>query len=60
MALMEKAAGQGHEYAMDALGSIHNLRKEHEQALKWYTKAAEAGLPRAMAGAYTRPLLSST
>jgi len=48
MALMEKAAGQGHAYAMDALGSIHCVWKEHDQAVKWYTKGAEAGLPDAM------------
>jgi TPR repeat protein len=48
VALLEKAAGQGHAYAMHALGSIHNVRDEHEQAVRWYTKAAEAGLPRAM------------
>ena len=47
-ALLEKAAGQGHAYAMDTLGSIHYARKEHEQAVEWYTKGAEAGLPRAM------------
>ena len=48
MALMEKAAGQGHAYAMAALGSIHDVRKEYEQAVKWYTKGAQAGLPDAM------------
>ena len=48
MALLEKAAGQGHAYAMDVLGSIYHVRKEHEQAVEWYTKGAEAGLPRAM------------
>jgi len=47
MALLEKAAWQGHAYAMDALGSVHSLRKEHERALQWFTKAAEAGLPQA-------------
>ena len=47
-ALLEKAAGQGHAYAMQILGSIHIVRKEHEQAVEWYTKGAEAGVPRAM------------
>ena len=45
---MEKAAGQGHAYAMQALGDIHDERKEHERAVEWFTKAAEAGLPVAM------------
>jgi TPR repeat protein len=48
MALLEKAAGQGHAYAMHELGSIHRRRKEYDQALGWYTKGAEAGLPQAM------------
>jgi len=48
MAILEKAAGQGHAYAMCALGDIHDTRKEHEQAVAWYTKGAEAGLPTAM------------
>ena len=48
MALLEKAAGQGHAYAMDALGCIHNERTEYEQAVAWYTKGAEAGLPSSM------------
>jgi TPR repeat protein len=33
---------------MNTLGSIHDARKEFEQAVKWYSKAAEAGLPLAM------------
>jgi TPR repeat protein len=45
---MEKAAGQGHAYAMETLGSIHIVRKGYEQAMQWYTKGAEAGLPGAM------------
>ena len=49
MALLEKAAGQGHVHAMFVLGGIHHERKEHEQAVAWTTKAAEAGLPVAMA-----------
>jgi TPR repeat protein len=48
MAILEKAAGQGHAYAMFALGSFHGKRKEYEQAVKWYSKGAEAGLPKAM------------
>ena len=48
MALLEQAAGQGHAYAMDVLGSIYSQRDEHEQAMGWTTKGAEAGLPRAM------------
>jgi TPR repeat protein len=48
MVHLEKAAGQGHAYAMTALGDIHNERTEHERAVQWYTKGAEAGLPRAM------------
>jgi len=48
VALLEKAAGQGHVYAMFALGDIHDGRKEYEQAVAWYTKGAEAGLPQAM------------
>jgi TPR repeat protein len=48
MALLEKAAGQGHVHAMFVLGGIHHERKEHEQAVAWKTKAAEAGWPDAM------------
>jgi len=48
MALLEKAAGQGHAYAMETLGGIHYEREEHEQAVAWFTKSAEAGLPKAM------------
>ena len=48
MVLMEKAAGQGHAYAMNTLASIHHVRKEYEQAVAWDTKGAEAGLPTAM------------
>ena len=48
MALLEKAAGQGHAYAMDALGIFLGQRKEHEQALRWLTMGAEAGLPHSM------------
>jgi len=48
MALLEKAAGQGHAYAMSALGGIHHVRMEYAQAVQWWTKGAEAGLPKAM------------
>ena len=48
MELLEKAAGQGHAYAMFWLGQEHDKRNEHEQATEWYTKGAEAGLPTAM------------
>ena len=48
MALLEKAAGQGHAHAMHTIGSIHEARKEHDHAVRWYTKGAEAGLPDAM------------
>jgi TPR repeat protein len=46
--LLKKAACRGHAYAMNALGDMYDARKEHEQALTWYTKSAEAGLPVAM------------
>ena len=39
MELIEKAAGQGHAYAMAALGDIHRMRGEQEQELQWITKA---------------------
>jgi len=48
VALLEKAAGQGHAYAMSTLGSIHHVRNEHVLAVEWYAKGAEAGLPEAM------------
>jgi TPR repeat protein len=48
VALLEKAAEQGHAYAMLALGIHHHERKEYEQDVLWTTKAAEAGLPEAM------------
>ena len=48
MAFLEKAAGQGHVHAMYVLGETHFHRKEHERAVAWFTKSAEAGLPRAM------------
>ena len=45
---MRKAAGQGHMYAMSALGNKHHVRKEYKQAVHCFTKAALAGLPQAM------------
>jgi TPR repeat protein len=33
---------------MSDLGCIHHVREEYEQAAKWFTKGAEAGLPKAM------------
>ena len=47
-AFLEQATGQGHAHAMCAMGTIHHARNEHEQAVEWFTKGAEAGLPRAM------------
>jgi TPR repeat protein len=46
MALLEQAAGQGHAYAMHTIGCIHDIRNAHEQAVTWYTKGAEAGVPK--------------
>jgi len=48
MALLEKASGQGHVYATATLGTIYHERKEHEQAVAWFTLAAEACLPSGM------------
>jgi len=48
VALLEKAAVQGHAYAMNRLGDVYHQREAHEQALEWFTKGAEAGLPKAM------------
>ena len=48
MAFLEKAAGQGHAYAMDVLGSVYDVRKEYVQAMAWFTMGAETGLPRSM------------
>jgi len=48
MALLEKAAGQGHVHAMSALGDMLFVRKDFTQAVQWLTEAAEAGLPIAM------------
>jgi hypothetical protein len=50
MAMIEKAAGQGHAYAMNALASIHDTRNEPEQNAEWLTKAK----------AYTRSRFRST
>jgi len=33
---------------MFELGRIHRVRNEHEQAIEWFSKGAEAGLPKAM------------
>jgi TPR repeat protein len=44
MALLEKAAGQGHAYAMFALGSIHHERKEYMAAVAWHTKVRRCRL----------------
>jgi len=33
---------------MNTLGAIYDRWKDHEQAVEWFTKAAEAGLPTAM------------
>jgi TPR repeat protein len=33
---------------MYILGDIHDMWKEHQQAMAWYTKGADAGLPKAM------------
>ena len=41
---------------MSALGDFHARLKEHEQATKWYTMGAEAGLPKTSRG----PLRTST
>jgi len=46
--LLEKAAGQGHAYAMLVLGDMYHEKEEYAHAVEWYTKAAEAGLSRAM------------
>jgi hypothetical protein len=48
VALLKQAAGQGHAYAMHAVGGIHLVRQELEQAVEWITKTSEAGLPMAM------------
>ena len=47
MAYLEKAARQGHAYAMSTLGGFRNQREEHQLAVGWFTMAAEAGLPQA-------------
>jgi len=44
------AALQGHAYAMELLGAIHYEEQEYDQAMGWFTKGAEAGLPKAMFG----------
>jgi TPR repeat protein len=47
LALLEKAAGQGHAYAMHALGCIYHETQEYVLTVEWFTKGAEAGLPKA-------------
>ena len=42
MALLEKAAGQGHAYAMNELGSVHLEWEDYERAVEWFTNGAEA------------------
>jgi hypothetical protein len=42
---MEKAAGQGHAYAMYALGGVHIKRKEFERAAEWHTKVGLCNMP---------------
>jgi TPR repeat protein len=49
-AFLEQAAEQGHAYAMNTSAHVHDARNEHEQAVGWYTKGAEAGLPKATFG----------
>jgi hypothetical protein len=44
MAFLEASAGQGHAYAMDALGRLHSHRKEFAQALRWATKVGRCRL----------------
>jgi len=48
MAYLAKAAGQGHAYAANMLGSIHHEWREYEQAAKCYARGAEAGVPQSM------------
>jgi len=48
MALLEKAAGQGHAYAMLWLSRMHYRMNEDERAMECLSKGAEAGLPNAM------------
>ena len=58
-----KAARAGHVHAMHWLGNVHSERNEREQAEGWFTKAAEAGLPKAMVGrcmlAVSNPVLKA-
>jgi len=46
-ALLEKAAGQGHVYAMFCLAQAYHAGNQHEKAVEWFAKAAETGLPKA-------------
>jgi TPR repeat protein len=47
-ALLSGAAKQGHVYAMFTLGELCDQDEEYEEAVKWYTMAAENGMPKAM------------
>jgi hypothetical protein len=38
MALLEKAAGQGHVHATFVLVGIHHARGKYERAVEWCTK----------------------
>jgi len=44
MALLEKAAGQGHAHAMFTVAGVHKVRNDHEQAVEWFTKAGRCRL----------------
>jgi len=48
MAYLEKAAGQGHAYAMGMLSEMLFMMNDEVRAVEWLTKGAEAGLPSAM------------
>jgi len=44
MALLAKAAGQGHAYAMDTLGGVCYTREEYEQAMEWFIAVGRRSL----------------
>ena len=48
MVYLEKAAGQGHAYAMGSLSEMLFKMNDEVRAVEWLTKGAEAGLPTAM------------
>jgi len=50
VALLERAARQGHAHAMPWLGNMHHKRKEYGQATEWFMRGAKAGLPDSMIG----------